>query len=487
MGILSDSQSLSDYISHSARSESIPELADTITSTAPTGQQGDDSVPTGNKIIGDSQLTASNSAAADRFAVNVTPVSEGKFPFHSKHEAENEFVSGGKCRAVHSQADSAYEIGSIMPIDNKQNNSGILLNSGKQNTKKLPLSDIGRQNLTYVSPDTCHQNNPYTLPGNIGHTASHSLASCSSPVASRPISETVFFQRETEPAPGDSTVVQSVSDQAENSAAFNIEEFRLYLSARNMSKNTIHVYAYAIRQFFSLYRDMTYSNLKLYKVFLLEHYKPQTVNLRIRALNSYIEFREMEPGRLPMVRIQQKNYLDNVISEADYEYLKNCLIRDQKYLYYFIIRFMAATGSRVSEVIQFKAEDIFAGYKDIYSKGNKVRRIYVPKALQKSTLTWLKSIQRDRGYIFLNRYGNPISPGGIRGQLKQMAVTYGMNPEVVHPHSFRHRFAKSFIERCGDLSLLSDLLGHKNLETTRIYLRRSSTEQYEIVNKVVNW
>ena len=64
---------------------------------------------------------------------------------------------------------------------------------------------------------------------------------------------------------------------------------------------------------------------------------------------------------------------------------------------------------------------------------------------------------------------------------------YGLMPEVVHPHSFRHRFAKSFIEQCSDISLLSDLLGHANLETTRIYLRRSSAEQYEIVNRIVNW
>ncbi|MCB6611593.1 tyrosine-type recombinase/integrase [[Clostridium] symbiosum] len=275
--------------------------------------------------------------------------------------------------------------------------------------------------------------------------------------------------------------------QAAVSHALNIEDYRHYLSTQNMSLNTIHVYVYALRQFFALYHDITYSNLKLYKVFLLEHYKPQTVNLRIRAMNSYIEFRNLNPGKIPMVRIQHKNYLDNVISEADYEYLKNCLLRDHKYLYYFIIRFMAATGARVSEVIQFEAEDIFSGYKDIYSKGNKVRRIYVPKALQKDAITWLKTLKQDRGFVFLNRYGTPITPGGIRGQLKNMAIAYGMNPEVVHPHSFRHRFAKSFIEKCGDISLLSDLLGHKNLETTRIYLRRSSSEQYEIINKVVDW
>ena len=266
-----------------------------------------------------------------------------------------------------------------------------------------------------------------------------------------------------------------------------INEFEFHLSARNLSDNTIVSYSYAIRQFFKLYGEITHSNLKLYKLFLIEHYKPMTVNLRIRALNSYIEYFQINSGRILRVRVQQKNYLDNVISEADYEYLKNCLLRDQKYLYYYIIRFMAATGARVSEVVQFTAEDIFAGHKDIYSKDNKIRRIYVPKMLQKDTLLWMKSISLEKGYIFLNRYGNPIKPGGIRYQLRNLAHLYGLNPDVVHPHSFRHRFAKSFIEKCGDLSLLSDLLGHKNLETTRIYLRRSSTEQYEIINKVVDW
>lgn len=266
-----------------------------------------------------------------------------------------------------------------------------------------------------------------------------------------------------------------------------VEKFSNYLFSRNMSKNTVHVYSYALRQFYKRYPTMDYTSLQFYKIFLLEHYKPQTVNLRIRAINSYMEFKQMDAEPIAMVRIQQKNYLENVIGEADYEYFKNCLIRDKKYLYYFIIRFMAATGARVSEVIQFQAEDVFKGSKDIYSKGNKSRRIYVPKALQRDAIRWLNSIQQKKGYIFLNRFGTPITPAGIRSQLKNLAATYGMNTEVVYPHSFRHRFAKSFIEKCGDIALLSDLLGHKNLETTRIYLRRSSSEQYDIINKVVDW
>ena len=80
-----------------------------------------------------------------------------------------------------------------------------------------------------------------------------------------------------------------------------------------------------------------------------------------------------------------------------------------------------------------------------------------------------------------------IHISGVRSRLKDFAARYNLDPEVMYPHSFRHRFAKNFIEHSGDISLLSDLLGHESLETTRIYLRRSSTEQARIVNQVVNW
>lgn len=55
-----------------------------------------------------------------------------------------------------------------------------------------------------------------------------------------------------------------------------------------------------------------------------------------------------------------------------------------------------------------------------------------------------------------------------------------------HP-SFQHRFAKNFLEKFNDISLLADLMGHESIETTRSYLRRSSTEQQEIVDKVITW
>ena len=273
---------------------------------------------------------------------------------------------------------------------------------------------------------------------------------------------------------------QSVTDQC-------LDDFQNYLKFHNKSQNTIQVYSYAVKQFLELYHVIRHENLMLYKCWLIERYKPQTVNLRIRALNCYMESIELSHTRIPMVRIQQKTFLENVIGPADYEYLKKCLLRSGNLSYYFIIRFMAATGVRVSELVQFKAEHVERGYMDIYSKDNKVRRIYIPRSLRNDAWKWLCRIDRKRGYIFLNRYGQPITPAGIRGQLKKFAAVYDLDPEVIYPHSFRHFFAKSFIEKCGNISMLSDILGHESIEATRIYLRRSSTEQKKIVNQIVNW
>ena len=266
-----------------------------------------------------------------------------------------------------------------------------------------------------------------------------------------------------------------------------IEEFERHLRGTNLSENTKASYLFAVRQYNDQYGEVTQKNLRAYKVWLIENYKPKTVNLRLRAINCYLESVGKEKWKLPFVRVQQKAFLENVISEADYEYFKNCLKRDNEMFWYFVIRFLAATGARVSELIQIKVEHIKLGHLDVYSKGGKLRRIYIPKALQDEALSWLAEKQQETGFIFLNKYGERITTRGISGQLKKLAVRYEIDPVVVYPHSFRHRFAKSFLERCNDIAFLADLMGHESIETTRIYLRKTATEQQEIVDKIIDW
>jgi len=155
--------------------------------------------------------------------------------------------------------------------------------------------------------------------------------------------------------------------------------------------------------------------------------------------------------------------------------------------WYFVIRFLGATGARISELLQFKTEHVLKGYFDIYSKGGKIRRIYIPKKLQQEALTWLDSLGKSSGYLSLNKSGQRITSRGVSVQLKKLAIKYGIDPKVVYPHSFRHRFAKNFLEKYNDIALLADLMGHDSIETTRIYLRRTSTEQKDIVDRIVVW
>lgn len=264
-------------------------------------------------------------------------------------------------------------------------------------------------------------------------------------------------------------------------------EFKTYLSDQNLSKNTITSYLYAIRQFEAKYDKLSKQNLRDYKVYLIEHYKPQTVNLRIRAINCYLESIKKEQWKQPSVKVQQKPFLENVISEADYLYFKNCLKRDHEMYWYFVVRFLAATGARVSELVQIKCEHVRIGYLDLYSKGGKLRRIYIPSALQKETLKWMEETKKESGFLFLNKYGELITARGIAVQLKHFGSKYGLDPSVVYPHSFRHRFAKSFLERYNDIAMLADLMGHASIETTRIYLRKTSTEQQNIINQIIDW
>ena len=266
-----------------------------------------------------------------------------------------------------------------------------------------------------------------------------------------------------------------------------VEKFKAFLEQSNMAENTVTAYIYAVNDFKSQYKDLTKKNLLLYKTYLIETFKPKTVNLRIQALNKYLDFIRKPRLRLKSVKVQQRTYLENVISNEDYFFLKNKLKKEDNLEWYFVVRFLAATGARVSELVQLKVEHVNVGYYDIYTKGGKIRRIFIPRKLRDEALEWLSANKRESGYLFLNRFGERITTRGIAQQLKNYAVKYGLNPKVVYPHSFRHRYAKNFLEKFNDIALLADLMGHESIETTRIYLRRTASEQQDIVDKVVVW
>ena len=53
--------------------------------------------------------------------------------------------------------------------------------------------------------------------------------------------------------------------------------------------------------------------------------------------------------------------------------------------------------------------------------------------------------------------------------MKKLCNIAGVNPQKVYPHNLRHLFARTYYNQYHDLSRLSDLLGHTNINTTKIY------------------
>lgn len=98
--------------------------------------------------------------------------------------------------------------------------------------------------------------------------------------------------------------------------------FEDYLKKGNLSAKTIESYLWTVDFYHSNYDSISKENLLAYKGYLMEFFKPKTVNLHIQAMNKYLDYLGKEKLRLKAVKVQQKNFLENVISNADYNFFE---------------------------------------------------------------------------------------------------------------------------------------------------------------------
>lgn len=58
----------------------------------------------------------------------------------------------------------------------------------------------------------------------------------------------------------------------------------------------------------------------------------------------------------------------------------------------------------------------------------------------------------------------------IYNMLQTIAANAGIDKRKAHPHALRHFFAKSFYDKTHDLVMLSNILGHSDISTTKNYV-----------------
>jgi integrase/recombinase XerD len=148
---------------------------------------------------------------------------------------------------------------------------------------------------------------------------------------------------------------------------------------------------------------------------------------------------------------------------------------------HLLLLFLYNTGARADEAAQLLVGDLdlaHAPTRDtssvkIRGKGNKLRRC----PLWPQTVNGLRPVVGDKAateYVFLNRYGRPITRFGIHTLVerhaKQVANTLpGLTKKRVSPHTIRHTTATHLLRAGVDLNTIRAWLGHVSLATTNIY------------------
>ena len=134
-------------------------------------------------------------------------------------------------------------------------------------------------------------------------------------------------------------------------------------------------------------------------------------------------------------------------------------------------------GMRYSDQIQLKWNTVL--YKDEFEirekKTKKHRKIRICADMQKLIIKAYKSIapESEDEFIFINKYNTSVMTiQYVNRKLKQIAKKYNTK-ELTSTHSLRKTFSRQVYELHQSdhaLVILSDILSHSNLKTTKIYI-----------------
>lgn len=177
------------------------------------------------------------------------------------------------------------------------------------------------------------------------------------------------------------------------------------------------------------------------------------------------------------------------------EMLSYSLKTSSPFFNYTVIYFLIGTGCRISELVNLRIEDFKIEENVIFirkAKGNKQR--YIPMypevkdvVMKFLSRTGVREIKRnDNRHLFSKRiYDNrrPVLIRTIQKYVETMLLALGIEEDYC-VHSFRHSFAVQSIKQGMRIEILQQVLGHKSIETTRIYTKLFPHDlQEEVVGK----
>ena len=198
--------------------------------------------------------------------------------------------------------------------------------------------------------------------------------------------------------------------------------------------------------------------------------------------NKIHEIVSLTPDEIKTIKI---NIINGVGSKKAIGYQRKWINRDMS-----IILLGISTGLRVSAICNINVQDIV--FQDntikVIEKGGVERKVYLPDNAVFYIKEWLKD--RDKllngqnlDALFISRKMQRIATGTIRDMLKK--YTYNIDKNIT-PHKLRSTTATNLLEKTGDIYLVAEILGHKNIQNTKRYARVSVQNKKNAANILGN-
>lgn len=266
----------------------------------------------------------------------------------------------------------------------------------------------------------------------------------------------------------------------------DLSNYAEYLTEAELSERTKEIYLREAARLNKYLSDGEITKKKLieYKEHLESFpYAASTKNLHIVAINRYLRYLGYAECALKTNRIQGRQSLKDILTVEEYQCLLMYAKESGREKYYAIMRTLAMTGIRIGELEYFTVEVLDKQAIQVTNK-KKTREICLPDKLLKELQIYCSHTGIKSGAIFQGKDGRPINRTTVYKMFTEMADMVGIEKTKAHPHNFRHLFALTYMENYANLFELADLLGHSNLETTRIYTRSTVKEKRQRINKL---
>lgn len=255
--------------------------------------------------------------------------------------------------------------------------------------------------------------------------------------------------------------------------------YKASLVEAEKSAATVEKYLYHVRQFVSAYagRKIDKALVMEYKAKLGKSYAPSGANAALAAVNGFLRFWGFGDCCVKPFKVQRKIYCpeEKELTHAEYVRLVKAAKEKSSERLALLLETICATGIRVSELKFITVEAVRCGEAAVTCKG-KTRTVFLPSDLQRKLRRYIQQQNLQTGPVFVTRTGRVMNRSNIWREMKALCARANVAPSKVFPHSLRHLFARCFYAIDHDVAKLADILGHSNINTTRVYIITTGAE-----------